>query len=177
MKRKLMGLFVVWALLMPVLCMAAAAPGTVTQNERKNYPEYGIRQIVFTCIGSADDGSIPNTATDTTNTNFISGWVLYQVDAYPTAGGTAPDAASVFILDANDLDLLGSEDGSTTPYNGLNLIHATLPRSALPNKYIPGDGTHVNFYPVVTGALTLKVISQATVSANYTVVLTFIKAN
>ena len=161
-------------LLFPALCWGAAAPGVVTQSTA-NYPEAGIRKVIFTCTGSVDDGAIPNTATDAAKTLFIKGYRLIQVEAYPTAGGTAPDAADVFILDAKSLDLLGCIDGSTTPYAGANLVHASLPKAALPDIYVLGKTTHYNYEPYVTGALTLKVINQATVSADYTIVLTFRK--
>jgi len=166
--------FLILIAIAPALCFAAV--GTVAQTYL-NYPEFGIKKVIFTCIGSATDGSIPNTDTSNTITAFIKGYYLYEVTAYPTSGGTAPDAdgADVFILDANDLDLLGCEDGSTTAYQGLNLIHATLPRSCIPDKYIPRAGLHQPFYPVMTGALTLKVANQATHSADYTIVLTFVR--
>lgn len=157
-------------LLLPLLSMAA--DGTVAQTT-ENYPNTGIRKIIFTCIGSADDGSIPVTTTGSPQTSFIEGYQLFQVDAYPTAGGTAPDPAHVFILDENGLDLLGSIDGSTTAYGGLNLISATLATSTTPQQYIPGTGVHLAYFPYVTGALQLKVTGQATVSADYTIVLSF----
>ena len=100
---------------------------------------------------------------------------LYQVEAYPTAGGTAPDAADVFILDADGMDLLGSVDGSTTAYRGLNLIHATLKYATTPDIYHLGQTAHADYHPVVTEALTLKVSNQATARADWTIVLTFIK--
>ncbi len=172
--KKLSRLFSLIALflLIPTFCWAVA--GSCVQTTL-NYPNSNVKKVVFTCTGSSIDGSIPNTAIDAPKTLFISGYYLFQVDAYPTAGGTAPDAADVFILNANGLDLLGAEDGSTTAYEGLNLIHATLARSAVPDIYIPRAGIHAFYYPFVTGALTLKVANQATVSANYTVVLSFTK--
>jgi hypothetical protein len=152
-------------------------PGTVTQQTKENYPDSDLRikKLIFLCTGDASDGSIPDTVTSTPNNFFVKGMRLFQVEAYPTIGGTAPDAASVFILDAGGMDLLGAIDGSTTPYNGLNLIHATLKYATAPDLYNLGNTAHSAYYPVVTGALTLKVISQATVSANWTIVLTFIK--
>lgn len=155
----------------------AFAAGTVTQLTRENYPDSDlhIKKLIFLCTGDAADGSVPNTATSTPNTSFIKGMRLFQVEAYPTAGGTAPDAADVFILDADGMDLLGSVDGSTTAYRGLNLIHATLKYATNPDLYRLGQTSHVDYYPLITGALTLKVKNQATVNANYTIVLTFIK--
>lgn len=155
----------------------AFAAGSVTQLTRENYPDSDrhIKKLIFLCTGDVAAGTIPNTATSAPNTSFIKGMRLFQVEAYPTAGGTAPDAADVFILDADGMDLLGSVDGSTTAYRGLNLIHATLKYATTPDIYHLGQTAHADYYPVITGALTLKVANQATASANWTIVLTFIK--
>lgn len=155
----------------------AFAAGSVTQTTRENYPgsNQHIKKLFFVCTGDSVNGSIPNTDTSTVNTSFIEGWRLYQVEAYPTAGGTAPDAADVFVLDEDGMDLLGCIDGSTTAYNGKNLIHATLKYATHPDLYTLGQTAHSAYYPVITGALTIKVSNQATASANWTIVLTFIK--
>jgi hypothetical protein len=170
MKKLIMFIIVVLMLAIPALSWAV--PGSCVQTQA-NYPESGMRKVIFTCTGSSVDGSIPNTDTSAAITSFIKGYQLFQVDAYPTSGGTAPDEANVFILDAKGLDLLGSEDGGTTAYEGLKLIHATLVRTAIPSIYLPRAGVHLNYFPYVTGTLTLKVTAQATVSANYTVGLYF----
>lgn len=130
-------------------------------------PSFKVWKLV--CTGDSSDGSIPQTAISAVNADLLAGYYLYSVSAYPTSGGTAPDAADVFILDANGEDLLGSTDGGTTANKGLNLIHATSKKTTLP--YSAYLSTH--YYPGVTGALTLKVSNQATVSANYTIELLF----
>jgi len=155
-----------------LIASAANAAGTVVQSA--SMVQNDIRQVTFTCTGDASDGSIPNTDTNTAITGYIKGFYLYKVEAFPTDGGTAPDAADVLIYDSDGLDLLGSEDGSTA-YAGLGLIHATLKRSCLPNMHLPRADLHVNFYPSINGALTLDVVNQATASAEYTIVLTFVK--
>jgi hypothetical protein len=154
----------------------AFAAGTVTQVAQ-NFPDSDrhIKKLIFLCTGDAATGSIPNTASNTSNTSFIKGMRLFQVEVAPTPGGTAPDAADVFILDADSMDLLGSIDGSTTAYRGLNLIHATLKRATTPDIFHAGQNAHADYYPLITGALTLKVANQATASANWTIILTFIK--
>lgn len=132
----------------------------------------GVFEVTLICVGDSSDGSIPNTVTTDANqiNSKIRGGYLYSVIAFPTVGGTAPDAASVFIIDKYSLYLLGSEDGGTTAYDGLNLIHATLTRKAKPNIYSPRAGLHLYDYPKITGALTLKVSDQATLSAEWTIV-------
>ncbi|MBA7713240.1 hypothetical protein ES703_122240 [subsurface metagenome] len=68
--------------------------------------------------------------------------------------------------------MLGSEDGGTTAYNGLNLIHATLKRFCFPNLYTPRAGLHMNYFPLVKSLLTLKV-SDSAANATITIVLIF----
>lgn len=157
-----------------LLSSTAWAAGSCTQSQ-VNYPAAKERWVVWSCTGDASNGSIPstaiagNTSTSTANTAFLKGYKLYEVVAYPTSGGTAPDAASVFLI-MNGVDLLGSEDGGTTAYQGLNLIHATLKRVAFPDAYVPRAGAHVWYQPLITDAVQLKVIDQSTASADYTVV-------
>lgn len=137
--------------------------------------------FTFLCTGDAADGSIPNTDIPSSDMrDIIDGeYTLVGVDAFPTYGGTAPDAASIFILmdlDADGdtvIDLLGSEDDNSTAYAGKNMIHATLPRRCMPSIFSPRAGLHVNYFPQITGQLALKAIDQDTASANWTVVLTF----
>lgn len=155
----------------------AWAAGTVTQTITQIAK--GRYKVTLVCTGDVAGGTvgtIPATATTDYDTNgallngVIIGKYLIEVNAFPTADGTAPDAASVLIKDTNSLDLLGSEDGATA-YNGLNLIHATLPRSTTPDKYIPRAGLHALYYPQITGALTVSVTDQATAEADFTIEL------
>jgi len=164
--KKVFALIVCLAILIPSIAFSA---GTVTVTRKSVIPNF-IEQIIFTCTGDSSDGSIPNTSFTQQDLRHVIGMYLYAVTAYPTSGGTAPDAADVFILNAQNEDLLGSADNSTAA-NGANLIHASLGRTTLPRLTLPS----VNFYPVVSGLLTLQVANQATHSANYTVVLTFVK--
>ena len=160
---------------------AFGVAGTVTQ---KFAPlSEGFATVTFTCTGgtAGDAGTIPNTAMATDTFNYLTtrsakGWYLYSVTAFPTAGGTAPDAASVFVLEGTTgLYLLGSEDGGTTAYGGLNLIHATLAKSTFPNKFLTQAGTHKDYFPELKYNLTLIVADQATASANWTIVFTFVQ--
>ena len=153
-------------LLIPVLSYGAAGSCVQSASEFSG----GFVKITFVCTGSTVDGSIPDTALSTANLALVEGThYLYRVTTYPTSGGTAPDAADVFVLDSAGQDLLGSVDGGTTANKGLNLIHATLTKSAFP--YEPTMGA---FYTApVNGSLTLKVSNQATISANYTIEMIF----
>ncbi len=164
--KKVFALIVCLAILIPSIAFSA---GTVTVTRKAVVPQF-VEQVIFTCTGDGSNGSIPNTSITQEILRYINGMYLYCITAYPTSGGTAPDAADVFILNAQSEDLLGSADNSTAG-NGANLIHATLSRTTLPKLYLPA----VNFYPVVNGILTLQVSNQATNDANYTVVLTFVK--
>jgi len=162
--KRLFALIVCLAILIPSVVFAT---GTVTVTRKAIVPQY-IEQVIFTCVGDATDGSIPNTPITQEILRHISGMYLYCVTADP--GAVTPDAADVFILNARSEDLLGSAD-NTTAGNGANLLHATLTRTTLPKLYLPG----VNFYPVVDGLLTLQVSNQGTVDATYVITLTFVK--
>jgi len=139
-----------------------------------------IRIITYAFTGDSSDGSVPDIDSDDyssggrTYTNLIRGWYLYEVQAYPTSGGTAPDAADVCVLDADGLDLLGSVDG-TTAYNGLNLIHATLKSIAQPDSFDRPHTAHVDYYPIIKSALTVTTANQGTGSSEWTVELIFVR--
>ena len=161
--------YLILILFVPVL---AFADGTVTQTAARVSSH--VRTLTFVCTGDASDGSVPNTDTNTANTAFIQGWYLYKVEAFPTSGGVAPDAASVMIWDDGGLDLLGSED-NLTAYAGLNLVHAASKRACLGNIYLPRAGLHANYHDPIKSALTIHVADQSTASAEYTLVLTFVR--
>jgi len=179
MRKSILILSVLLMIVLPFTAFAAGSAPVTTKKYPVShvYPNKWDREIIFTCTGDSVNGSIPNKTISAANLSTIRGWFLYEVEAYPTDGGTAPDAASVFILDSDGMDLLGSEDGGTTPYAGSNLIHATLKRSCFPNKYLPRAGKHVNYYPKITRPIILKVIDQGAASGNWTVVLKFFKGD
>lgn len=126
-------------------------------------------------IQTATNGSMTATPLVRNNINRVRGMYLMQVDAFPTSGGTAPDAASVFIYDENGIYYLGSVDDGTTAYAGLNLIHATIPKSCIPNMYLTGQDAHINYYWPIRGVLTLAIADQATDTAHITIILTFVE--
>lgn len=170
-------LIIIISLLLLAFPTGALADGSVIQGEILNVGEdrlnsNPLRTITFTCTGDSVDGSVPDTIMTIRNFEKVKGWCFRGVETYPISGGTAPDAASIFVFDDGDMDLLGSEDG-TTPYAGLNLIHATLKRACFGNLYLPRAGLHTNYFTPVKGLLTLKVIDQATASADYAIVLIF----
>jgi len=117
--------------------------------------------LKFVCTGDAANGSIPDTAISAAILAEIEGHYFYTASAYPTAGGTAPDAADVQIVDANGEDLLGGK--------GINLIHATAKQTVFPYSAFQTE----NYAPAVINNLTMKVANQATPSANYTIELVF----
>ena len=145
---------------------ASVTQGSVVDVGEDRLNSNPTRTLEYVCVGNPADEEM-------TWANFekVKGWCLTWVEVIP--GGVAPDAASIFILDAEDMDLLGCEDGSTTAYAGLNLIHATLKRACYPNLYLARAGLHVNYFPTVRSLLTLKVIDQGTALGEFTVRLTF----
>lgn len=174
MKRLISISILVICLLIPSLGWAAVVcPQSIAQISK------GVYEVTFLCTGDGS-GLVTNTPTLDKGSNGgvlngkIRGGYLYSVTAFPTSGGTAPDAASLFITDKNGLYLLGSEDGGTTAYEGLNIIHATLTKKAKPNVYLTRAGLHIFDYPKITGPLTIDVDDQGTASANFTIVLTII---
>jgi hypothetical protein len=160
-----------------LFCVSMAfGAGTVVESREPYSRSYqNAKKIIFTCTGDASDGSIPNTTTSNAVIEWIGGMRLYQVDAFPTSGGTAPEPGDVFILDLDGMDMLGAEDGSATAYGGLNLIHGTLKRSAIPNLYNAGQDTHTAYYPIFTDGLILSVVNQTNTNANFTIEMMFVK--
>ena len=123
----------------------------------------GFVTVRLACTGDSANGSIPTITISTDAMALIQGThYLYQVKAYPTSGGTAPDAADVTV-NMNGYDLLGGK--------GVNLIHATATYDTLPYSTFMASYR----YPAINGALTVAVANQATVSANYTIELIFVR--
>jgi len=166
MKRFILCLVLLAALVFPARVLA---DGTVVETTL--HYTGGMVVVTLTCTGDASDGSIPDTDLSDGIMEILAGhYYLYQVATWPVSGGTAPDAADVFILDANGEDYLGSADGGTTAGTaGANLIHATLKKTTMPYCYT----TSSYFFFPVTSALTLRVANQGTVDAEYVVELTF----
>jgi hypothetical protein len=173
--KKILLIALALALLFPSSLWAA---GSCTQTVT-NYPVATLsnpnpimKSVTFACTGDASNGSIPDTDISAGNLESIIGMYLYGVFANPTARGTAPDAADVFLLDkTTGEDYLGSADAGTTANKGANLIHATLPKSTMPYSYYMSNW----FYFPIRRTLTLRVANQATVSANYTIELVFVR--
>jgi len=165
--KKILLILLAISLIIPSTIYAAA--GTCTQTAKKYYESRVV--ITFACTGSSVDGTVPDQPISAANMALIRGThYLYKISALPTAGGTAPDAADVFVLDANGEDYLGSSDGGTTANKGANLIPAAVPpKSSLPYCYNMASW----FYFPVINNLTLRIKNQSTVNANFTVELTF----
>lgn len=154
---------IIIAIILAVMLMAsnAYAAGSCAETIA-DYP--GSFVIVkLACTGDAANGSIPNTALSTAAITLLTGKnYLYTVSAYPTSGGTAPDAADVTVT-MGGIDLLGGK--------GVNLIHATNRQDTFPySVFMPSYR-----FPVVTGQITVAVANQATASANYTIELVFVR--
>ena len=111
-------------------------------------------------------GAVTAISTDTdkiadgrTYTELIRGRELSKVEAFPTVGGTAPDAADVTVKDSDGLDLLNA--------GGVNLIHATAKQAIYPLiDALPAAIT-------VRGALTLGIANNTASGADFTIRLCF----
>lgn len=155
--RKLSIIAIIFILLMPVMVFA---DGSCVQTPYA-YSISGPVVIKFVCTGDAGNGSIPTQTVNAANMALVQ-WThyFYQAIAYPTSGGTAPDAADVAVLMGGQ-DLLGTK--------GVNLIHATATQDTSPYSAFMTSYR----YPMVTSAITMTVANQATISANYTIELVF----
>ncbi len=146
--------------------------GTVTQAFYHDVNSGNIN-IVFTCKGATDDGTVPDTPISDANMAKLrgAGLYLYAVSAKPIAGGITPDAADVFILSAATQDYLGSTDAGVTASKGANLIHATYEYTTLPyNGFMSSY-----WYPPADDTMTLRVKNQASASADWAIKLYFRK--
>jgi len=148
------------AIIITVIMLMASnlwAAGSVTQTLSDTANPI-MKSLKFACTGDAADGSIPNTNISADIMAAIEGFFVYTISAYPTSGGTAPDAADVTILQGT-FDILGGK--------GVNLIHATLRQDVYPYSLFM---TSWRYWPI-TSTLTLAVANQATHSANYIIEL------
>lgn len=141
------------------LPVSALAAGSCTESV-KQYTG-GFVAISLACTGDATNGSVPNTSLSASALALIQGThYLFMVSAYPTSGGTAPDAADITILDGT-YDVLGGK--------GVNLIHATARQDTYPYSTFISNW---RYWPI-TGGLTLAVANQSTASANFTIEMVF----
>jgi hypothetical protein len=160
MKRFVLFMVLAAVLILPVVASGAVAGSCIRTPEKVIDGYY---KIILACTGDSGDGSIP-TQYVTTSTEILGAGAifLYQVKTYPTKGGTAPDAADVAIYQEG-MDLLGGK--------GVNLIHATSAQDTVPYSLF----MTAYRYPPITSNVTLTVANQATVSANYTIEMIFLK--
>ncbi len=129
--------------------------------------------IVFACTGDASDGSVPDTAIPSTWLEVLrkNNYYLVDVKTLTTAGGTDPETADVQVLESSlaiseTVDIAPSTPRDVLLGAGANLIHPTEARAI---------GPAMPIYEPVSGSLSLRVVGQATASANYTVILVFSK--
>jgi hypothetical protein len=127
--------------------------------------------VQLVCTGATADNGSDDVSLSSDAMALIAGkYYLYGVFARPTAGGTAPDAANVFILDkTTGEDYLGSADAGTTANKGANLVHATLPKSTAPYSYQMSSW----WYFPIKADIKVRVTAQATVGGNFTIDLNF----
>lgn len=144
-----------------------ASSYTVSWQAYWSGPDKGEVLEVTYVITAHTDGTVTDISTNTdtihdgisTYTDLIKGRELTKVEAFPTSGGTAPDAADVTVSDSDGLDLLNG--------NGTGLIHATDKKSTYPlNDVLPSTIT-------VRGALTIAIANQGTNGADFTIRLCF----
>ena len=168
MKKKLLGLLLVLLLGLPLVALSAEL---VTEGELQKSGK-GIYEVAYT-LQTDTSGDITATTFSDDLVAKVKGKWLMHVEAFPTVGGTAPDAADVVVKDENGIYVLGSIDGGVTAKNGLSLIHATIPKACLPAMYLTGTTAFVNYYWPIRGALTFDILNQGTNTAHITLVFVF----
>ena len=166
-------LFIIVSLLLVMAFPTGVFAASITQGSIVDVGEERLNSNPTRTLTYLAVGNPANEEMTWANFEKVKGWCLTWIEVFPTSGGVAPDAGSIFLLDSDNLDILGCEDGSITPYAGLNMIHATLKRAGYPNLYLQRAGLHVNYFYTVRSQLTLKVIDQGTATGQFTVRLTF----
>lgn len=157
MKRVLLA--IIFLLFMVANVWATAGSCTQTRHKYKG----GMVVVKLVCTGDSTNGSLPTQTVSSANMAEIQGsHYLYQVIAYPTSGGTAPDAADITVLQ-NTEDLLGGK--------GTNLLHATNTLNSHPYN----STMTAYYYPAIINTITVAVANQSTNSANWTMELVFVK--
>lgn len=154
-------LFLAFILLIAFSTQVFATAGSCTESINSRIE--GVVMVKFVCTGDSTNGTLP-TQTFSSSAMSLIQWTnyLYTTTAYPTSGGTAPDAADVAVL-MNGEDLLGGK--------GVNLLHATATYTTFP--YSTFMSTYR--YPMIINALTWTLANQATNSANFTVEFIFVR--
>lgn len=162
MRKLLLIAAVIAAVVVPVIGWAAV--GTCTESVVKD-SNGNIVTITFVCTGGTD-GDAGTVATQTVSSGAMAlikdKTILYSVTAFPTSGGTAPDAADVTVLQDGQ-DMLGGK--------GVNLIHATATYTTPPYSAFMAD----YFFPSITNTVTMAIANEATASCNFTIKLVFLK--
>ena len=155
---------IIATIILAVMFMAssvlAVTPGTCVQTPHQYFPGAAI-MISFVCTDSPDGGGMATQTVTSAAMELLKGaYFLYSVTAYPTTGGTAPDAADVAVL-MNGMDLLGTK--------GANLIHPTATNDVYPHSSFMDKDR----YAMTVNTITMTITNQATASANYTIEMLF----
>jgi hypothetical protein len=154
-------IFLAILLLIAFSTQVFATAGSCTESVNSRIE--GVVVVKFVCTGDSSNGTLPTQTFSSTAMAAIQ-WTnyLYTVSAYPTSGGTAPDAADITVLQ-NGEDLLGGK--------GVNLLHATATYTTFPYSTFMS----MYRYPLILNTLTWTLANQATNSANFTVELVFVR--
>lgn len=162
--KKLLILFLMLALILPAVSMAA---GTVVVSMER--VDANTRRITFTCTGDAANGTIPATSTDSCTTAagtaqdisaFLEGFYLYRMWNINLVADVACTATSDVYLKSND------GDGSADHLSGDGV------------DQLDTDTTNykrLSNYDLITGPVTYSVANQAAVGAQWSTVFELVK--
>jgi hypothetical protein len=148
MKKIMAAIILTLMLILPGSLFAA---GSVTQGITENQ-NTNIKTLTFSWTGDSADGTVPSTASSTTNTSAIEGMCIYHVITNP--GGTAPTALYDIVLNDEDgMDMMGGTLANRS---------ATLTELAVPLL----DSTNVVAgCRMVNGTITMVITNQSVNSA------------
>lgn len=155
--------FIMIKIFLAVMLMASTAWATAGSCTQTVSSYSDMVKVKLVCTADSTNGTLPTQTIATDTMTLLTGYYyLYTVSAYPTSGGTAPDAADVAVLMSGE-DMLGGK--------GVNLIHATATYTTFPYSSF----MTMYRYPMIINTLTLTLANQATTSANFTIELLFVR--
>ena len=159
--KKTLFLFFILALVLPTIAHSAGSvTQTLTAQEPAGISTGGqVQLLTFYFTGSADDGTVPSTATSTDITAAIQGMCIYEVITNP--GATKPtDNYDIVLNDADGADMMGGTLADRDETNS---------ERAVPLLMTTKLGTEVFGCSLVNGAMTLVITNQNVHSATGTV--------
>jgi hypothetical protein len=156
MRKLFLIVALIFALMIPGMCLGAGSSHTVSSDKVYRNAETGDVLRVITCIFTADsaNGSIPDLSitSQTANINYpVIGWYLYKVRIDCNHAGTEPTENSEIYAYEGGFDLLKNA--------GVDQVDNSDEREVL---------CYPATQPIIMGTLTVTVTQQATATNSAT---------